>query len=69
MSGPGVCEICELPGHDIFNCDLLKGGSNTTQAKSHWSNNDDNSLLDLFCEDCESHGHSAANCPHSMDIF
>ncbi|CAK5265340.1 unnamed protein product [Mycena citricolor] len=23
----------------------------------------------LFCEDCETHGHTAANCPHSLDVF
>ncbi|KAJ3492810.1 hypothetical protein NLJ89_g11159 [Agrocybe chaxingu] len=48
-----VCEICERPGHDIFNCSLLKDDAGTG----------------LVCEDCESPGHAAANCPHSQDVF
>ncbi|CAA7259296.1 unnamed protein product [Cyclocybe aegerita] len=48
-----VCEICERPGHDIFNCSLLKDDVGTG----------------LVCEDCESPGHVAANCPHSQDVF
>jgi len=56
-----VCEICERPGHDIFTCDLLKGGERTTGS--------DSSKGDLFCEDCEERGHTAANCPHSLDVF
>ncbi|TCD63032.1 hypothetical protein EIP91_006068 [Steccherinum ochraceum] len=60
-----VCEICERPGHDIFNCDLLKnegsseagGGSNSKASE------------ELFCEDCEERGHTAAACPHSLDVF
>ena len=58
-----VCEICEQPGHDIFSCDLLKDGmpsgtmSNAPAAE------------DLVCEDCEGRGHTAAHCPHSLDVF
>jgi CAP-Gly domain-containing linker protein 1 len=73
VKGPSVdvCEICEQPGHDIFNCDLLNGGTTTTttttnertRTKGH------NETKDLFCEDCEGHGHVAADCPHSMDVF
>ncbi|GLB37166.1 hypothetical protein LshimejAT787_0402170 [Lyophyllum shimeji] len=54
-----VCEICERPGHDIFNCEVLnKDGP--VQLRS---------VEDLFCSDCESHGHTAAECPHSLDVF
>ncbi|KAG6862208.1 hypothetical protein C0995_002138 [Termitomyces sp. Mi166 len=57
--GEGVCEICERPGHDIFGCDVLnKGAGAQAQADSG-----------LFCEDCESHGHTSADCPHSLDVF
>ncbi|OCH93135.1 hypothetical protein OBBRIDRAFT_802140 [Obba rivulosa] len=24
---------------------------------------------ELYCEDCEGRGHTAANCPHSLDVF
>lgn len=62
VSQEEVCEICERPGHDIFNCDLLKGeAARTTVAVEVPS--------DLFCDDCESHGHVAADCPHSLDVF
>ncbi|KDR75449.1 hypothetical protein GALMADRAFT_227098 [Galerina marginata CBS 339.88] len=54
--GAEVCEICEQPGHDIFNCSLLKDDSGRA-AK------------DVVCEDCESPGHVAADCPHSSDVF
>lgn len=58
-----VCEICERPGHDIFNCDLLKEDTPSilNQPRSN--------VMDLFCEDCENHGHVAADCPHSLDVF
>ncbi|EKM54369.1 uncharacterized protein PHACADRAFT_96626, partial [Phanerochaete carnosa HHB-10118-sp] len=63
-----ICEICEKPGHDIFSCDLLKedrplgiGSASDFLTKS--------ATDDLFCEDCEEHGHTAANCPHSLDVF
>ena len=66
--GEDVCEICEKPGHDIFTCDLLKedrplsvGSASDFLKKS--------AMDDLFCEDCEEHGHTAANCPHSLDVF
>ncbi|KAA1472859.1 hypothetical protein DENSPDRAFT_779052 [Dentipellis sp. KUC8613] len=53
-----VCEICEQPGHDIFTCDVLKGDG-AAGAES----------ADVFCLDCESHGHVAADCPYSADVF
>ncbi|KII92295.1 hypothetical protein PLICRDRAFT_172397 [Plicaturopsis crispa FD-325 SS-3] len=59
-----VCEICERPGHDIFNCDLLR--DDATMLPRPDKANDPSSL---FCEDCESHGHSAEDCPHSLDVF
>ncbi|KAJ7045398.1 hypothetical protein C8F04DRAFT_1388040 [Mycena alexandri] len=55
----GVCEICEKPGHDIFSCSLLAAGAPDDAPSS----------AELFCEDCESHGHVAADCPHSLDVF
>ncbi|KAJ6586802.1 hypothetical protein DFH09DRAFT_1141573 [Mycena vulgaris] len=57
----GVCEICEKPGHDIFSCSLLGAGASSDGGTS--------SGAELFCEDCESHGHIATNCPHSLDVF
>lgn len=57
-----VCEICERPGHDIFNCDVLNGETSRTTAAVK-------APADLFCTDCESHGHVAADCPHSLDVF
>ncbi|KAJ7096443.1 hypothetical protein C8R44DRAFT_813037 [Mycena epipterygia] len=57
----GVCEICEKPGHDIFSCSLLGAGTSPDGGTS--------SGAELFCEDCESHGHVAADCPHSLDVF
>lgn len=56
-----VCEICEQPGHDIFTCDLLRGGA-APAAK-------DPPPSELYCEDCENYGHVAVDCPHSMDVF
>ncbi|RDB16858.1 Dynactin subunit 1 [Hypsizygus marmoreus] len=56
-----VCEICERPGHDIFNCDVL---NKEAPAVLHGRTS-----VDLFCEDCEGHGHVAADCPHSLDVF
>ncbi|KAH7913880.1 hypothetical protein BJ138DRAFT_1144944 [Hygrophoropsis aurantiaca] len=63
-SSDDVCEICERPGHDIFTCDLLKG---ETPARRGSKPAPDPSAL--FCVDCESHGHVASDCPHSMDVF
>jgi len=57
-----VCEICEQPGHDIFTCDLLRGGAAPTGGK-------DAPPSELYCEDCENYGHVAVDCPHSMDVF
>ncbi|KAH7927113.1 hypothetical protein BV22DRAFT_1061490 [Leucogyrophana mollusca] len=59
-----VCEICERPGHDIFTCDLLKDDAPASRGAKQTT---DPSAL--FCEDCESHGHVASDCPHSMDVF
>ncbi|KAG6813321.1 hypothetical protein H0H92_012134 [Tricholoma furcatifolium] len=59
-----VCEICERPGHDIFGCDVLNKGGMVTGGGVGGG-----SVEDLFCEECESHGHIAANCPHSLDVF
>jgi CAP-Gly domain-containing linker protein 1 len=66
-----VCEICERPGHDIFNCDLLKEDSAKMPRGSgpNQKLNGGHSSTDLFCEDCESHGHTAVDCPHSLDVF
>jgi CAP-Gly domain-containing linker protein 1 len=55
-----VCEICERPGHDIFNCSLLKEDVRMTSTRSS---------KELFCQDCESPGHTTADCPHSLDVF
>lgn len=66
-----VCEICERPGHDIFTCDLLQEGT-TSQGNGLVRGQTPRKASDpsdLFCEDCESHGHVAADCPHSMDVF
>jgi hypothetical protein len=57
-----VCEICERPGHDIFSCDLLKEDVPPHSKSSRV-------LPDLFCDDCESHGHAASDCPHSLEVF
>ncbi|KAF9258302.1 hypothetical protein L218DRAFT_948467 [Marasmius fiardii PR-910] len=71
-----VCEICEKPGHDIFNCDLLKENgplsAKSITSAAHRAINGDRDTeeeLDLWCEDCEGHGHSAENCPNSEDVF
>ncbi|EPQ57410.1 hypothetical protein GLOTRDRAFT_92447 [Gloeophyllum trabeum ATCC 11539] len=62
--GEPVCEICERPGHDIFSCDLLSDdAASIRSSKSGMAGN----TTGLYCEDCESHGHTAADCPHSLD--
>ena len=58
-----VCEICEQPGHDIFNCDVLKGEAVLSRPVSAMSGQE------LYCEDCGEHGHVVTECPHSMDVF
>lgn len=63
-SARDVCEICERPGHDIFNCDLLR-----EEVPAITKPPNGRLPQDLFCEDCESHGHTAADCPHSLDVF
>jgi hypothetical protein len=60
-SDTDVCELCEKPGHDMFNCDALP------PLRTNAAPVDDPS--DMFCEDCDTHGHSTADCPHSMDVF
>ena len=63
-SSEPVCDICERPGHDVFDCDLLKDDvSPQLQIKTALGDSE------LYCEDCEEHGHVAANCPHSQDVF
>jgi len=56
-----VCELCDKPGHDMFNCEALP------PLQSNVTPPDDPS--DLYCEDCDTHGHTTADCPHSMDVF
>ncbi|KAF9231494.1 hypothetical protein BU15DRAFT_90898 [Melanogaster broomeanus] len=62
-----VCEICERPGHDIFNCDLLKEDApallfrDKPAPRRHGTS--------VHCVDCDSYGHVAADCPHSLDVF
>lgn len=58
-----VCEICEQPGHDIFTCDLLRGGAAPAAGVK------DAPPSELYCEDCENYGHVAVDCPHSLDVF
>ncbi|KAI0663349.1 hypothetical protein C8Q70DRAFT_1042120 [Cubamyces menziesii] len=69
--GEELCEICERPGHDIFTCDLLKEDaappSRMSSRTSMVSTQDD--MSEVICEDCEERGHTAANCPHSLDVF
>ena len=70
-----VCEICEKPGHDIFTCDLLKddgplSAKSITNAAHKAINGDrEEEELDIWCEECEGPGHSAAECPNSDDVF
>lgn len=59
-----VCEICERPGHDIFTCDLLKEDAPAPLARAKPS-----SGSELYCVDCEGHGHVASDCPYSLDVF
>ncbi|KAG0707304.1 hypothetical protein DFH29DRAFT_896773 [Suillus ampliporus] len=68
ISSEDVCEICERPGHDIFTCDLLRDETPAARDKNavKQTNGDPS---DLFCVDCEGHGHVAADCPHSLDVF
>ncbi|KAL0571109.1 hypothetical protein V5O48_010841 [Marasmius crinis-equi] len=73
-NGVDVCEICEKPGHDIFNCDLLKedgplSAKSITSAAHKAINGDREEELDVWCEDCEGHGHTAENCPNAEDVF
>ncbi|VDB83413.1 unnamed protein product [Peniophora sp. CBMAI 1063] len=63
--GVEVCEICEQPGHDIFTCEALKGSGAPVGAPPAGGAE----VPDVFCEDCEGYGHTAAECPHSLDVF
>ncbi|KAI6149995.1 hypothetical protein EDD17DRAFT_1207879 [Pisolithus thermaeus] len=63
-----VCEICERPGHDIFTCSLLKDGAPARTSTSKLTSARDSSS-ERFCVDCESYGHVASDCPHSLDVF
>ncbi|KAI6033086.1 hypothetical protein F5J12DRAFT_197271 [Pisolithus orientalis] len=63
-----VCEICERPGHDIFTCNLLRDGAPIHTSTSRSASTRDFSS-ERFCVDCESFGHVASHCPHSLDVF
>ncbi|TFK54397.1 hypothetical protein OE88DRAFT_1190781 [Heliocybe sulcata] len=69
--GEQVCEICERPGHDIFSCDLLSDDAASMRSgkSGHSYTYSKPAGADLYCEDCEGHGHIAAECPHSLDVF
>ncbi|KAJ3983192.1 hypothetical protein F5890DRAFT_1524709 [Lentinula detonsa] len=75
-----VCEICEKPGHDIFSCDLLREDyghrdmmSSSDNITSHSVTGDEGGDaegdLDIWCEECEGHGHRAEECPYAGDVF
>jgi CAP-Gly domain-containing linker protein 1 len=76
-----VCEICERPGHDIFSCDLLKESSSPTLMMSRIVPEDATAVLSpvkpepsriterLYCEDCDSEGHTSNECPYALDVF
>ncbi|KDQ57549.1 hypothetical protein JAAARDRAFT_267809 [Jaapia argillacea MUCL 33604] len=61
-----VCEICERPGHDIFSCDLLK---EEVPKKLQPLKINVTDPSEMYCEDCETHGHLSKDCPHSLDVF
>ncbi|KZT43537.1 hypothetical protein SISSUDRAFT_1124675 [Sistotremastrum suecicum HHB10207 ss-3] len=67
------CEICDQPGHDIFTCPMLKDGQSSHESgyEKKYSNDSrrTSDVSALWCEDCESAGHVAADCPHSLDVF
>lgn len=67
-SSEEICEVCERPGHDVFTCDLLRDETPAARDK-HAANQMNGDPSDLFCVDCEGHGHVAADCPHSLDVF
>ncbi|KAJ3842837.1 hypothetical protein F5878DRAFT_529083 [Lentinula raphanica] len=76
--GEPVCEICEKPGHDIFSCDLLRedygqqnpiSSSSIGNNPSHTAALDSDENLDVWCEECEGHGHRAEECPYAGDVF
>ncbi|KAF7973871.1 hypothetical protein HWV62_14088 [Athelia sp. TMB] len=55
-----VCELCDQPGHDMFNCDGLPPLAPKSLHEDPSS---------LYCDDCDTHGHTTANCPHAMEVF
>ncbi|KAF7965387.1 hypothetical protein HWV62_44085, partial [Athelia sp. TMB] len=55
-----VCELCDQPGHDMFNCDGLPPLAPKSLREDPSS---------LYCDDCDTHGHTTANCPHAMEVF
>lgn len=68
----GHCEVCEQPGHDIFSCPLLKDTpipSSTDTRKSEGVTKSGGGSKEVYCVDCETSGHSAADCPYSLDVF
>ncbi|KAL4268225.1 CAP-Gly domain-containing protein [Pleurotus pulmonarius] len=71
VSEEEVCEICEKPGHDIFSCGLLKEEAQQKRStpRKVVNGSGGGAAADLFCVDCESHGHVAKDCPHSLDVF
>ncbi|KAF5381174.1 hypothetical protein D9757_009442 [Collybiopsis confluens] len=69
-----VCEICEKPGHDIFSCDLLREDYEHSQPNGNGHAVSDvgagsEEELDVWCEECEGHGHRADQCPYAEDVF
>ncbi|KIJ49403.1 hypothetical protein M422DRAFT_44776 [Sphaerobolus stellatus SS14] len=64
-----ICEICDEPGHDIFSCHLLKDDLPSASETYSTPSLAESDSSDLWCEDCESYGHIAADCPHSQDVF
>ncbi|KAF8844266.1 hypothetical protein BDN67DRAFT_963002 [Paxillus ammoniavirescens] len=63
-----VCEICERPGHDIFTCDLLKEDAPAAPSRGTPAPRQSD-ISGLYCVDCEGYGHTASDCPHSLDVF
>ncbi|KIM30723.1 hypothetical protein M408DRAFT_328237 [Serendipita vermifera MAFF 305830] len=56
-----VCEICEQSGHDIFSCPLLKDDESAATTNG--------SSAEAYCVDCDTKGHSTAECPYAQDVF
>ncbi|KAJ4490940.1 hypothetical protein J3R30DRAFT_3278235 [Lentinula aciculospora] len=76
-----VCEICEKPGHDIFSCDLLREDYGHRDSIDFSSEDATPHIVarcgdgaaeeepDIWCEECEGHGHRAEECPYAGDVF